>query len=69
VEFEQGMRPLEEVRNWTREMTRQIRESLGGEGKLEMPKWKLSVLLVEFKKVWEGVWKAYLSDRRNRDFI
>jgi hypothetical protein len=63
VVVELGLRPLEEVRKWTREMTRQIRQSLVGGQKLEMPKGRLQALLVEFRKLWEGVWLQSLLDR------
>lgn len=63
VDYELSLRPLEEVRKWTGEMTRQIRESITGRQKLEMPKGRLLVFLLEFRKLWEGVWKQYLLDR------
>lgn len=56
--YEMGLRPLEEVRNWTIEITRRIRESIAGKQKLDMPKGRLLTLLLEFRKLWEGVWKA-----------
>ena len=64
--FELGLKSSEEVRDWTREMTKQILDSIYGRGQLEMPKGRLLVLLLEFRKVWERVWKAYLLDRKNR---
>jgi hypothetical protein len=65
VGFELDLRPLEEVRKWTREMTRQIRDSLVGRQKLEMPKGRLLILLLEYRKLWEGVWKKWLLDRKS----
>jgi hypothetical protein len=59
------MRPLEEVRVWTKEMVKQVRESICGRQKLEMPKGRLVVLLLEFRKLWESVWKQCLLDRKN----
>jgi hypothetical protein len=63
--FELDLRTLEEVRKWTRELTRQIRDSLVGRQKLEMPKGRLLVLLLEFRKLWEGVWQKWLMDRKS----
>lgn len=61
--FELSLRPMEEVRKWTEEMTRQIRESIERGQKLEIRKGTLITLLLEFRKLWEGVWKGYLLDR------
>ena len=63
VGFELSLYPLEEVWKWTEEMTRQIRESIAGRQKMEMPKGRLLALLLELRKLWEEVWKQYLLDR------
>ena len=67
--FELSPKPLEDVWNWTREMTKQIQDSVGGRQKLEMAKGRLQVLLLELRKNWEEVWKAYLVDRKTGPLI
>jgi hypothetical protein len=68
-DIELGLRPLDEVRNWTKRITRQVRDSVVRKQELEMPKGRLVVLLLEFRKLWEGVWNQCLLDRKNGSFL
>lgn len=63
--FELRVRPLDEVKRWTFEMSKQLADHIRGDKKLEMPKGRLQVLLVEFRRAFELVWKAYLEDQGN----
>ncbi|KAG0651666.1 hypothetical protein D0Z07_1624 [Hyphodiscus hymeniophilus] len=64
VGFELELQPLEDVRSWTAMTTKQIRDSVLGIQQLDMPKGRLVALLLDFRKLWEGVWRQYLLDRK-----
>lgn len=57
------------MRDWTKDMARQIQQSLAGGKRLEMPKGRLQVLLLELRRMWECVWNGYLLDRKNKSLL
>ena len=65
VMFELRARPLDEVKRWAAEMSKQLADHVRGVKKLEMPKGRLQVLLTEFRRAWELVWIGFLEDERN----
>ena len=65
VLFELRVRPLDEVKRWSNEMSKQLTDHVRGDKKLEMPKGRLRVLLMEFRRAWELVWIGFLDDERD----
>ena len=63
--FELRVRPLDEVRRWATEMSKQLAEHVQGVKRLDMPKGRLQVLLTEFRRAWELVWIGFLEDERD----
>ncbi|KAH8597946.1 hypothetical protein B0O99DRAFT_483464, partial [Bisporella sp. PMI_857] len=63
--FELNILPLEEVKRWTSEMSKQLMDHVQGHKKLEMPRGRLQALLTEFRWCWEAVWLGYLRDEKD----
>jgi hypothetical protein len=55
--------PLDAVRAWREMMVWRLIQHVEGKERLEMPRGRLAELLLEFRMVWEGVWKGYVRDR------
>lgn len=56
---------IDGVKTWTQHMMDMLMVHVHGRGILEMPKGMLNELLVEFKKIWENVWRAHLSEKKS----
>ena len=63
--LELELKPLVEVKDWTKEMAAKILDHVTDQKKLEFPGGGWIVLVFDFRKLWEKVWQGYLKDERN----
>jgi len=65
VLFELRVRPLDDVKMWSTEMSKQLVDHIRGFKTLEMPRGRLQVLLSEFRRAWESVWLGFIEDEKD----